>query len=91
MDQISRRVRTVDVGNLGGGDDLSVASMALESHAERASTQTGMLIARTSPLSSPDVIVILLMLLFYVAIFKYFPSHIKIIGRRAKYYLVGSE
>ncbi|KAA1064043.1 hypothetical protein PGTUg99_013722 [Puccinia graminis f. sp. tritici] len=37
------------------------------------------------------IIVILLILLFYVAIFKYFPSHIKIIGRRAKYYLVGSE
>ncbi|KAH9444568.1 hypothetical protein MJO28_013411 [Puccinia striiformis f. sp. tritici] len=37
------------------------------------------------------IIVVLLMLLFYVAIFKYFPSHIKIIGGRAKYYLVGSE
>lgn len=37
------------------------------------------------------IIVILLILLFYVAVFKYLPSHIKIIGRRAKYYLVGSE
>lgn len=37
------------------------------------------------------VVVILLMLLFYVAVFKYLPSNIKFIARRSKYYLVGSE
>ncbi|KAI8446872.1 hypothetical protein BY996DRAFT_6421864 [Phakopsora pachyrhizi] len=37
------------------------------------------------------LIFLLLILLFYLAIFRYFPSHVKIIFARAKYYILGNE
>ncbi|KAH9819003.1 hypothetical protein DFH28DRAFT_957302 [Melampsora americana] len=37
------------------------------------------------------ILLVLLLSFFYMAILRYFPSHVKVIGSRAKYYLSGQE